>query len=200
MGMNDREREVKLQVTLPGAAGPPGLVQVASYLKILLETEVQETRMGTSRDTYWHAPPDAPRADFLRVRERDGIRQITVKGRDRPAAGNADRLEIDLDCTSPTFRIHRLVRALLGKPAGTVDKTYWVFELESEHDTVCAYEVAGHPESVWVECEAKRTERVDELVEQTTKGLRACGLVVRPAEGSLYEMFVVGYANKGTAK
>jgi hypothetical protein len=181
MGLHDREKEVKLRVVTQA-----GLVQVAGYLQTLLGDEVEETRMGTSRDTYWPAPPGA-RADFFRVRERDGIRQVTVKGRDR--GDNADRMEVDLDCTSPTFRIHKLARALLGKPAGTIDKTYWVFELESEHDTVCVYETRG---VLFVECEAKSGERVDELVGLVSRGLKRAGLAVELAAGSLYEMYIQG--------
>lgn len=188
MSYREREREVKLVVS--GGVAGPGLLQTAGYLKLLLGSEVQETRMGSSKDTYWQAPSEA-KAQFVRVRERDGIRQLTVKGIDRPE-GNADRIEIDLDSTSPTFRIHKFFRALLGRAAGVVEKTYWVFELESEHDTVCCYEVAGKEGVVFVECEARRAERVDELVTQMTRGLRDAGLTVAPAAGSLFEMFVAG--------
>jgi len=170
------------------------LLDVKGVLQRALGHEVQEVRMGTSKDTYWAAPARA-KGQFARVRERDGIRQLTVKGQDR--GGNEDRLEVDLDCTSPTFRIHRFMRALLGKPAGVIEKTYWVFELESEHDTVCCYEVLGHEGEVFVECEAKTTARVHELVALVMSALVGEGLHVESAGGSLFELFVAPRAQGG---
>lgn len=155
-----------------------------------MEGEVEQVRFGTSRDVYWRTPSEG-KAQFLRVRERDGIRQITVKGRDRPEAGNTDRLEVDIDSTSETFRIHRLVSAALGKPAGVIEKTYHVLELESEWDTVCVYEVTCPVQGgTYIEVEAKTAERMLELEQKVVKGLSQRGVCAIRAPGSLFEMMI----------
>lgn len=189
MGHRNREIEVKLLV--------PGTYEfVCTELNRLLDKEKPIIRVGSSLDTYWPVP-DAE-AQFLRVRERDGIRQITVKGKDR--GDNLNRIEVDIDSTSETHRIHRLIRCVLGKPAGVIQKLYRVWELESEYDTVCAYEVTQPTNTmgVIVEVEARTEERMLELEKTVIRYFGYGGLVVTRAPGSLYEMFIESGSRSST--
>lgn len=180
MGYKNREIESKLIV-------PLSFKLVCEGLTSLLGFDRPTLRVGSSLDTYWSVHDGRVEADFLRVRERDGIRQITIKGKDR--GDNLNRIEVDIDSTSSTHNIHRLVRCLLGKPAGIIAKTYQVWELESEYDTVCCYYLTTPDDCPYtiVEVEARTEERMLEL-EQQVRGLfpRA-----ERAPGSLYEMFVL---------
>lgn len=201
-----RNREIELKLLIPGMT----YSDVCSALDSAFESESPIIRVGSSLDTYWSVQDRAIRgsahdgtgeadflaerqrgpeprkveAQFLRVRERDGIRQITVKGKDR--GDNVNRIEVDIDSTSETHKIHRLVRCVLGKPAGIIAKTYRVWELESEYDTVCAYEVTTPKYgNVIVEVEARTEERMRQLEQQVKRVL-----VAVPAPGSLYEMLI----------
>lgn len=178
--MGHRNREIELKLMVPGT-----FEEVCSTLQLLLSDHQPIVRLGTSVDTYWHINNPDVDADFLRVRERDGIRQITVKGKDR--GDNINRIEVDIDSTSETHRIHRLVRCALGKPAGVISKTYKVWELESEYDTVCAYQLSTPVTSgVFIEVEARSEDRMREL----ERLVRVAYTEAAPAPGSLYEMFV----------
>lgn len=180
--MGHRNREIETKLLIPGLM----FQQVCNMLDTMLTKESPIIRIGTSVDTYWPLPDAKVEGDFLRVRERDGIRQITVKGKDRGV--NTNRIEIDIDSTSETHRIHRLFRCALGKPAGVIAKTYRVWELESEYDTVCAYELTNHPSGVIVEVEARTEERMLELEKQ----VRELFWSAQTAPGSLFEMYIVG--------
>lgn len=193
MGHANREIETKLLIK--------GLTidQVKQQLTNFLADQEPVIRFGSSIDTYWTLKDPDVKGDFLRVRERDGIRQITVKSKDRPEAGNLNRIEVDVDSTSSTHQIHRLIRLAHGKPAGVIQKTYWVWELESEYDTVCCYQVtepAFGP--IVVEIEARSEERRDALVKQVKRTLwEAKGPLpgICEAPGSLYEMFISKVVN-----
>jgi len=178
--MGQRNREIEVKLKLSGIT----YATAVSELTELLREQNPLIRIGSSLDTYW-VTAEAPEAQFLRVRERDGIRQITVKGKDR--GDNLNRIEVDIDSTSETHRIHRLMRCLLGRPAGIIQKTYQVWELESEYDTVCVYQLTQPVQGgLYVEMEARSMERMLEL-EQLV--LRAFPRAKR-AEGSLFEMYV----------
>lgn len=190
MGHRNREIEVKLLV-------PGDLTTVCQELRYLLTGLLPIERIGSSTDTYWAVRDESVDGDFLRVRERDGIRQITVKGRDRVGLDgeltNVNRIEVDIDSTSDTRKIHRLFRCILGKPAGIVSKRYTVWELESEYDTVCAYEVDTPVNTlgVMVEVEARTEQRMLELEALVTGHFRTRhDTVVTRAPGSLFEMFI----------
>lgn len=132
-------------------------------------------------------------ADFARMRERDGIRQLTVKGKDRGT--NLDRIEIDIDCTSEPSKIIRFFTALLGKSVGKVGKTYYVYWItKSDHDTVCCYTVRDgendHP-NVFIEVEATSHEKMLDMEKRVIEKFTEMGIVVERAPGSLYEMFVI---------
>lgn len=175
---------------------PGTYAHICSELDGLLEKEKPIIRVGSSLDTYWSVPDSKAEADFLRVRERDGIRQITVKGKDR--GDNINRIEVDIDSTSEVHKIHRLIRCVLGKPAGIICKQYRVWELESEYDTVCAYEVL-RPENtlgVIVEVEARTEERMLGLEKAVVNYFEyKWGTKVVRAPGSLFEMFISGTAS-----
>lgn len=184
MGFRGREIEVKLLV--------PGTYEfVCAELNSLMESEKPIIRVGSSLDTYWTIHEIGAEADFLRVRERDGIRQITVKGKDRGT--NLNRIEVDIDSTSETHKIHRLIRCVLGKPAGVIQKLYRVWELESEYDTVCAYEVNQPNNSlgVVIEVEARTEERMLDLEKTVVAHFRhKYGTTVVREPRSLYEIFI----------
>lgn len=190
MGHRNREIEVKLLV-------PRDLATVCLELRNVLRELSPVERIGSSTDTYWAVRDESVDGDFLRVRERDGIRQITVKGRDRVGPDgeltNTNRIEVDIDSTSDTRKIHRLFRCLLGKPAGIISKRYTVWELESEYDTVCAYEVDTPLNNlgVMVEVEARTEQRMLELEKLVTGHFQQkYGTVPQRAPGSLFEMFI----------
>src|ERR1043166_7839500 len=98
MGYKNRELEVKLEV------GNSSLPSVIHALKYALQYTDATERSGSSVDTYWHIPWLESKSAFFRCRERDGIRQLTLKAEDR--GDSTDRIEVDLDCTSPVHRIH----------------------------------------------------------------------------------------------
>lgn len=192
--MGHRNREIEVKMLIAGQFGT-----ICSELDKLLANEKPIIRVGSSLDTYWPVP-DAE-AQFLRVRERDGIRQITVKGKDR--GDNVNRIEVDIDSTSEVHKIHRLIRCVLGKPAGIIAKTYRVWELESEYDTVCAYEVhqPANDLGVVVEVEARTEGRMRELERMVINHFyNVLGGSVRGAPGSLFEMFIEAEGSSNGAK
>lgn len=181
MGFRGREIESKLIIPDIHFQG------LCMTLDELLADQQPIVRYGSSVDTYWPVHDGRVDADFLRVRERDGIRQITVKGKDK--GHNLNRIEIDIDSTSETHKIHRLVRCLLGKPAGVIAKTYQVWELDSEYDTVCAYQVTTPRfQPMIVEVEARTEERMLELEALVREKFKGYGIVRSP--GSLFELFI----------
>ncbi len=141
---------------------------------------------GYSKDTYWHTQIYKT---FVRMRERDGIRQLTVKSEDR--GDSLNRLEIDLDCTSPTSLISEFNKALFGRQAGVVEKKYYVYWL-GEGLTICCYQctVDGElkPEIV-IEVEGETEEEVaaysDKLIQ-----FYSIGMTIEKASGSLYHMYL----------
>lgn len=183
MGYRGREIETKLLVR--GSS----ILDVNKVLADVLADLHPVERIGSSIDTYWTIHDGRVEGDFLRVRERDGIRQITVKGKDRDS--NLNRIEVDIDSTSPTHVIHRLVRCLLGRQAGVVTKKYTVWELESEYDTVCSYVVDGL-DPIVVEVEARTEAAMLKVESLVMEALIEAGADVQRAPGSLYEMCILG--------
>lgn len=186
--MGFRGREVETKYIIKGI----GLNDVCNELDKLLRTESPVRKWGSSIDTYWTIGGDN-RADFARVRERDGIRQLTVKGKDKGT--NDNRIEIDLDCTSSTSDIHKWFNAAFGKSAGAVGKSYYVWEMaSSEHDTVTAYVVdtdENLKHSVVMEFEARTMAGVTKLENLVLDSLRqSANITVEKAPGSLYEMCI----------
>ena len=181
MGHKMREIESKLVLRDVDLSTAVGKVRAA------LSDEQPIMRIGSSVDTYWPIHDGRVEGQFLRVRERDGIRQITVKGKDR--GSNLDRIEVDVDSTSAVHVIHRMVRCLLGKPAGVIAKQYTVWELESEYDTVCIYELTTPQNGgIFLEVEARSMERMLELEKQMLELFPGA----TRAPGSLFEMFIDG--------
>ncbi len=187
MGFRDRERESKFILT--GA----DLNFICNEFDRLLRTESPVRKWGSSADHYYLVKDSSVAADFARIRERDGIRQLTVKGKDR--GSNDDRLEIDLDCTSSVNRIQAFFQALLGKPLGTVSKSYYVWVMAaSEHDTITAYTVDSDEnlkDSVILEFEARTMDGVKRLENLVLDSLQAHdNIKIERAPGSLFEMCV----------
>lgn len=186
MSYRNREIESKLIVF------DRNLGYVNVVLAQLFDKEKTRLLFGSSVDTYWTINNSEVDADFIRMRERDGIRQITVKGKDKGT--NLDRLEIDIDSTTEVSKIMKLLTAAHGKPAGTVGKTYYVYWLgQSEYTTVCCYSVDGHnyPHTI-VEVETTSKDKMLELEAKVLDSFRNLGDRIERAPGSLFEMFILG--------
>lgn len=188
--MSYRNREIESKLLVYNTS----LDQVNKILADLFGDRKSRLLFGSSVDTYWTIADQSVDADFIRMRERDGIRQITVKGRDRGT--NLDRLEIDVDSTSDVGKITRLLTAAHGPSAGRIGKTYYVYWLtgESEHTTICCYSVdveGGYPHTV-VEVETTSTEKMLGLEAQVVAEFRRREYTIERAPGSLYEMFILG--------
>lgn len=197
--MGYKSREIETKWIVRGA----DLSFICNELDRLLRTISPIRKWGSSVDTYYKIEkpertpdfnPTGARADFARVRERDGIRQLTVKGKDRGT--NDDRLEIDLDCTSPTPTILKFFTAILGKSLGTVKKDYYVWvAASSDHDTVSAYTVEKNDflkDSVILEFEARTAEGVAHLEQLVLDSIRQnATITIERAPGSLYEMCIL---------
>ena len=187
MGYRSREIESKLLVQ------DCTLDRANRVLARTFGDEKKRLLFGSSLDTYWTVGDPAVDADFIRMRERDGIRQITAKGKDRGT--NLDRLEVDIDSTSSVADIVKLLTATHGKPAGRIGKTYWVYWLgKGEHTTVCAYQVElgdeVYPHAV-IEVETTSHDHMLELERRVLSAFRQEGLPIERAPGSLYEMFIL---------
>lgn len=151
------------------------------------EFAADKTKMlfGSSTDIYWPIRDESVTADFLRVRERDGCVQVTVKGKDR--GNNLNRMEREYVTTDSLETVVGVHRASLGEPTGTVAKTYYVYWL-NKTDTVCCY-VVTEPKyaNVIIEVEASSHAKMVELEERVRRAMKGN---VEPAPGSLFEMFV----------
>ena len=145
---------------------------------------------GRSKDTYWTAPNNDSKAQFVRVRVLGPNQsQITVK--DAYKEDSNSRLEIDVESSSNATSIHSLLKALIGPPAGAVTKEYVVYWPEdSEHVTISAYIVEGYENKVIVELEATTEKQVSDMCAQIVPELMDVFLGVEEAKGSLYDMFV----------
>jgi hypothetical protein len=182
MSKNAREIESKLIVE------STSLKQIADILETAFEQDTKKSLYGSSLDHYFLVPDRRARADFFRVRERDGIRQITVKGEDK---GNVlDRMEIDIDSTSPIEDILKMAQAMFGPALGRISKTYHVYFI-NKWDTVCCYKVTEpNYDKVIVEVEASTMEKMLDLERRAVEGLASKGIEVYRAPGSLYNMFI----------
>jgi hypothetical protein len=188
--MGFKNREIEKKFTLTGA----DLNWVTMEIDKIMRAESHVRRFGSSNDTYFTVGDPNVVADFARVRERDGIRQLTVKGKDK--GSNDDRVEIDIDCTSPTSTILKFFTALLGPTAGIVGKSYYVWETSaSEYDTVTAYTVdtdESLKNSVILEFEARTMAGVERLERLVLDSLRQhANIKVERAKGSLYELCIL---------
>lgn len=185
--MSYRHREIEVKLLVKNTS----LDAANEVLASLFGKEKSRLIFGASLDTYWHVLGEV-KADFIRMRERDGIRQITVKGKDK--GHNLNRLEIDIDSTSSVNDIAKLLTAAHGKPAGKIGKTYYVYWLgRSEYETVCAYAVhidgETYPHTV-VEVETTSEERMQSVEKLVVCEFQARGMTIERAPGSLYEMFI----------
>lgn len=202
MSYRNREIESKLLVY------DHTLGETNEVLQELFGAEKSRLIFGSSVDTYWRIDNPEVDADFVRMRERDGIRQITVKGKDKGT--NLDRMEIDIDSTTDVSKITRLLTAAHGKHSGRIGKTYYVYWLgASEYTTVCCYsvnfpdktrlvididgrsstEIEQYPHTV-VEVETTSKDKMLELEAKVLDGFRRQGIKVERAPGSLFEMFI----------
>lgn len=186
--MSYRNREIESKLIVYDQ--PLGVVN--DVLASLYGLEKTKLLFGSSIDTYWTITDPDVDADFIRMRERDGIRQITVKGKDKGT--NLDRLEVDVDSTSDVSKISKLLSSAFGKPAGRIGKTYYVYWLgRSEHTTVCCYSLSevDYTHTV-VEVETTSRDYMLELETQVIEAFRAKEMKIERAPGSLYEMFILG--------
>lgn len=182
MGYRDREIEIKLEVQ--------GLSfqEVNQALSSLYSSGMDRMVYGKSSDTYWHLPSSVG-ADFARMRElEDGRTQITVKAKDR---GNAiDRMEIDVETFTAPSRVARLLKSMLGKPGGKIEKQYYVYWIDDDqHTTISCYIVDQDPGKVFIEVESTNESQVLTLEAQVLEVLADKAKVGRAA-GSLYDMYI----------
>lgn len=177
-----KTREIESKLIISGSS----LEHVNSLMAHFCNSSKTRSLYGYSKDTYWHTQIYKT---FIRMRERDGIRQLTVKTEDK--GNHFNRLEIDLDCTSNKELIAAFNVALFGRPAGVVEKKYYVYWL-GEDNTICCYQctIDGElkPEIV-VEVEGKEEEEVKILTEDLTQ-FYGIGLDIKKASGSLYSMYL----------
>jgi len=184
--MSYRGREIEIKLQVDGMS----LAEVnAELLSLYSDTK---TRMvyGKSTDTYWHLPGEVG-ADFARMRELgDGRTQLTVKAEDK--GNNIDRLEIDVDTYTAPSRVLRLMKNMLGKPAGKITKEYYVYWIsEDEHTNVSCYAISDMAKnSVFIEVESTSESQVLELELKILDKLTDKVSSIGRAEGSLYTMFI----------
>lgn len=186
--MSYRNREIESKLIVYDRT----LTQVNEVLNELYGEDKTRLLFGSSVDTYWIIKDQDVDADFIRMRERDGIRQITVKGKDKGT--NLDRLEVDVDSTSEVSKITKLITSAFGRSVGRIGKTYYVYWLgSSEHTTVCCYsvDVVDYPHTI-VEVETTNRDHMLELEAQVIGAFRSRGMIIERAPGSLYEMFILG--------
>lgn len=185
--MSYRNREIESKLVVKGAAT---LAEVNNLLDSIFGEHKTKLLFGSSVDTYWTITSSEVDADFIRMRERDGIRQITVKGKDKGT--NLDRLEVDVDSTSDVSKISKLLTAAHGKPAGRIGKTYYVYWLGGfEHTTVCCYSLSEVTCShIFIEVETISMEKMLELETRVLQSFTREGYDISRAPGSLYELFM----------
>lgn len=181
-----RNREIESKLIVKHTT----LDEVNKLLGELYGSSKTRLLFGSSVDTYWTISNPEVDADFIRMRERDGIRQITVKGKDKNT--NLDRLEVDIDSTSDVAKISKLLTSAHGRPAGRIGKTYYVYWVGAgEHTTVCCYKLTEveYPHII-VEVETTSMEKMLDLEEEVMHKLERNKLHVERAPGSLFELFI----------
>lgn len=177
--MSFRGREIEIKLAVQGST----LLEAEYILRTHFQPRIIRSLFGSSADTYWHLSPGVE-GTFLRMRERDGSTEITVKCKDRGT--NLNRKETDVTSSSDIDTVRTMLTGALGEPAGIVRKIYYVYWL-SKHTTVCTYSVN---EDLYVEVETTTADRVEELEEEVLHLFRTHGIVVGRAAGSLYEMYI----------
>lgn len=188
--MSYRNREIESKLILQSVT----LQATNAILNELYGESKSKLLFGSSIDTYWTIPAGmGGKADFIRARERDGIVELTTKGKDRNT--NLNRMEIDVKCVSSIDTVHAFVKSLVGEYQGTVSKTYYVYWL-NKNDTVCCYTVQfedGRPDyqHVIIEVEASHTAAMLALEATVLDKFRSLGYTIDRAPGSLYEMFIL---------
>lgn len=157
-------------------------------LAVEFEHDKQKVLFGSSADTYWPIRDPNVQADFLRVRERDGCVQVTVKGKDR--GSNLNRMEKEYVTTDSLETVIGVHTAALGKPAGIVAKSYYVYWLNAT-DTVCCY-VLTEPEydHVIVEVEARSLTALIKLEARVKQAFVNADMVMEAVGWSLFERFI----------
>lgn len=184
--MSFRNREIESKLLVYGKT----LEEVNSVIQNLFREETTRKLLGSSLDHYWTISNPNVDADFVRVRERDGCCQVTVKARDRGTALN--RMEKEYTTTANLRDVLSVTEAQHGKVSGRVSKTYYVYWIGGEYTTVCAYQVTEpkfHP--IVVEVETTHMSKLVEIEAQVLKEFSRQDIQVERAPGSLYEMLVV---------
>ena len=179
MGNRNREIESKWFSTLT-------MEELRARLEAGMGKRLDDVVAAQGIDTYW-AISDSK---FIRVRAREGTPQgacqMTVKSKDRES--NQNRVEIDVDCSSPTEQTIKLLTAAMGEPTGALSKRYWVYWLRGadEHTNISLYTIKGH-DGTFVEFEASTKAKLEEI---ESKYLPYLGSIVAKPK-SLYELFIL---------
>lgn len=188
MSYRNREIETKLVTHCSD------LSLVNQVLEEMFGATKERMLFGSSLDLYWEIRDEKAHADFLRVRERDGSVQITVKGKDRDT--NLNRMEREFLTTDNLDTVTGVFTSVFGNPTGRVGKTYYVYWLD-KHTTVCCYRVTDPVifDKVIIEVESTSKDRVLTLTTQVLETLGRKDIYGEQVPWSLYERFVLGGSN-----
>lgn len=121
-----RNRELETKTFLKGVTLSQ-VVETVRKFSQTLDTAVEEIH-GSSHDTYYHGT--RPR-QFARIRQKDGIAQLTVKREDLEEF--TDRIEVDILSTDRLDQLQEFMGELLDNPIGEIQKSYWVFDIRGHY-------------------------------------------------------------------
>ena len=204
MGYKNREIELKLLAANPGKVNNRRFFNdlnsdLSAYLvgagKVALEIH------GSSYDVYWNPPKGSKKADFIRLRQKEGSSgggTITVKHSDHGKILN--RVEIDCEVEGYDQAL-LLLTQIHGEPSGFVEKEYFVYFLKGfkgeEKPNVSIYQIIteGKRQKVYVEVEGRTEKYVQDIASNIAKHL---DVKLTQVKQSLFEMYVSDY--KGTKK
>lgn len=187
--MSYRGREIESKFEVRGLF----LWQVNAILEIVVGEDKRKMLFGSSADTYWILPETVD-ADFIRMRERDGCVQVTVKAKDR--GSNRNRMEKEFSTTDNIEIVEGVLTAAHGEPSGILKKTYYVYWV-TDYDTVCCYSIQDRGyEHIIIEAESTRDDRLLALEARITKVFERRDAVIEKVPWSLYERFICGDQTK----
>jgi adenylate cyclase class IV len=186
MSFRNREIEVKL------IAYDTTLEAINSLLHDMLGPSVRKKVWGRSTDVYWPVKDPEVVGDFVRTRKfSEDINHLTVKGKDRDS--NINRLEVDIETTTPHSKLVRFCRAIGGKETGSIDKEYYVYwPTTDEHENISCYVVTNQEyPHIFIEVECTDVGRMEEFEYEVLRSCGIRGIRAERAPGSLYEMFIL---------
>lgn len=182
MGFKNREIEKKLYTE------SLTLHQVANILQNYAERNDYTGFLAGTGTDYYFSISGKPNS-FFRVRERDGVRQLTYKEEDK--GGSFDRFEGDLNCFSPLADCLEVAEKQYGKQQGQIFKFFYVYYFNnSKWDTICCYSTIINQKNlesrIFIEVEGRNYTWIMETVDQ----LKNLIPDIKEAPGSLWTMYL----------